>query len=273
MTDKVEDVKNDIELDTEPIEDKKEEDVVQLSDDEKLAIESGWKPKDQWEGPEDEWKPAKVFNEIGALKKQLSDKDKETKKLNKVVAMMKEHHLNVRQAAYKDAMEAIKRERQEALKAEDFAKAEALRDKMDEIKDNYDRSGTLPPQVERELREVNTTPDPAFVSFLDRNPWYKVGGTDSMSKKADALGYAYTQSNPEWSFKQVIEAVEKDIRQLYPDKFSTPRSPVNDGGSRRADAGGKRKDFGLSPEEKAMAKSFGMSEEDYAKELQSYRGR
>lgn len=241
----------------------------EYSEEETLAMTRGWKPKEEWDGDEKEWKPAKVFNEIGELKEKVSASEKELKKTNKVIQLMKEHHLKVRQNAYKDAVEALKAERQAALKEQDFAKAEEIRDQIDDVKEKFTNDDKLPAAVEREVAAQE--PDPAFLEFADRNPWYKPGANE-MSKKADAIGWAYKQQEPDLSFKEIIARVEKDIRKLYPEKFEAPRNPVNDS-SNNGGAGKKDGDVKLTEEQRAVAKSFGMTDAEYAKELKSYNGR
>lgn len=265
--------------------DVKQDDVVETDDvvqtpeyteAEQSAMAKGWKPKDKWieeGGSEEDWKPAKVFNEIGALKDQLTNTEKEVKKLNKITAIMKEHHLNVRDAAYKQAMTDLKAQRHKALEAEDFVKAEKIKDQMDEVRDRYDNSNDLPPEVEEVVQQANQTPDPAFTEFLERNPWYKPNTNDEMTKHADALGLAYASADRTLTFKEVITKVEKDMRKLYPEKFDTPRNPVNDGTNRTGATGKNTSKVKLSEEELAVAKAFGLTPEKYAKELEGYKGR
>lgn len=248
----------------------KETPAPEYTSEEQEALSKGWKPKDQWEGDESDWKPAKVFNEIGALKEKLLEKDRETKKLNKVVSIMKEHHMKVRETTYKQALETLRQERQSALENENFSKAEKIRDQIDELKEKQALGEKLPDVLEKQIEQQTPQPDPAFFEFLDRNPWYKPGGKDDMSREADALGYAYHLKNPDAPFSVVIKEVEKSIRKLYPDKFESPRQMVNDSGKRKGDS---QASPNLSSEELEIAKGFGMSPEEYAKELKSYRGR
>lgn len=235
------------------------------SEEETIAMARGWKPKEEWDGDEGEWKPAKVFNEIGELKEKIANSDKELKKSNKVIQLMKEHHLKVKETAYKEAIEALKAERVKALKEQDFARAEELRDELDEVKEKFKNDEPIAPPVNEEV-----VPDPAFVEFTKRNPWYKPDGNE-MSRKADAIGFAYKQSYPEMPFAELIQKVEKDIRKMYPEKFEKPNNPVNESGSRGGE--GSKAKVKLSDEERAVAKSFGMTDEEYAKELASYKGR
>jgi hypothetical protein len=265
----------DLELDVVPPVETPPEDVQtpEYTEEETIAMARGWKPKEDWDGPEDDWKPAKAFNEYGELKEKLLEKEKEAKKLNKVVTLMKDHHLRVREAAYNDALKTLRAERQEALKADDFAKAEQIRDQIDDLKDRAYNEQPLPDHIEEVIEENTRDPDPAFFEFLDRNPWYKPGGKDEISKRADALGIALAQTNPDMEFKDLIKLVEKDIRKLYPEKFTSPRQVVNEPGARGTGAGPSSGKVKLSAEEAAVAKEFGMTPEEYAKELKSYRGR
>lgn len=244
----------------------------QYTEEETIAMARGWKPKEEWDGDEAEWKPAKAFNEYGELKEKLLEKEKEAKKLNKVVQLMKDHHLRVREAAFQDAMKTLRAEKAKALEAEDFKKAELIRDQIDDLRERVDNDQPLPAHIEEEIEAESGEPDPAFFEFMDRNPWYKPGGRDEVSKKADALGYAYAQSNPDWDFKDIIKQVEKDIRKLYPEKFERPRQAVNEPGARRAGSGSSEK-VKLSAEQLEVAKTFGMTPEEYAKELAGYKGR
>lgn len=251
----------------------------EYSEEETIAMARGWKPKEEWDGDESDWKPAKVFNEIGELKERLVGAEKETKKANKVIQLMKDHHLNVRQSAFKEAVESLKAERAKALEDQDFAKAEKIRDEIDEVKDKFKTHDTLPKQVEEKLQQEAPEPDPAFYAFVERNPWYKPDGGNEMSKKADALGWALREADiqkngqPTLSFTEIVKQVEKDIRKLFPEKFESPRNPVNEGGNQQGGSGRKKGSAILSDDEAAVAKSFGMTPEEYAKERDAYKGR
>lgn len=247
--------------------------VVELSDDEKLATSRGWKPKDEWDGPEDEWKPAKVFNQIGDLRDQLTAKDKDLRKTNKVLQMVKDHHLNVRQAAVQEALKELKGQRVAALEEQDFGTAEKIRDQIDDIGNRFRNEQVLPAHIEREVKANTNEPDPELFAFMERNRWYKPNSDDTLSKKADALGWAYKNENPDMPFKDIIKAVESDIKKLFPEKFDTPRNPVNEAGSRGSSSTGTTVRARLSDEERAVAREFGMTDAEYAKELGTYKGR
>jgi len=55
----------------------------QFTDDEIRASERGWRPKAEWQGDPDEWRPAKIFNEIGDLQSQVGNQNKQIKGMKK----------------------------------------------------------------------------------------------------------------------------------------------------------------------------------------------
>lgn len=247
------------------------EEPPQLTEDEQRATSKGWKPKDQWEGDENDWKPAKVFNEIGELKEKLSVQEHTLKKTNKVVQLMKEHHLNVRQSAYEQAIKDLKTQRAEALENDRFGEAEKIRDQIEDVNTRYKTDNVLPAHIEKEVSTASD-PDPEYFAFMDRNAWYKPGGKDELSKEADALGAAYKLQHPEAPFKDLITDVEKKIRKLYPEKFTRPNNPVNEPGNQRGTGSSPTK-YVLSAEEKEIARGFDLTDAEYAKELAGYKGR
>lgn len=267
----------------EPEQKEEPEAPASLSPEETRAQSWGWKPKEVWVeegGNPDEWVPAKHFLKFGELKTQLVSKDKELAKAQKLQKMMKIHHLNVREQAYKDAVLALKVQRRTALENNDLTAAEAIRDQIDEEKERFEAAKVLPPeivQVEQEKQVQEYTPPPEFYDFLGRNPWYVQDASkqDEMSKEADKIGIGEMESarlrGEQVPLTQLYKTVEVKIRKLYPEKFSTPKSPQskapekNDG---KTGTGVK-----LSDEELQVAKAFGLKPEDYAKQVKTYRGR
>lgn len=254
----------------------KVEETPIVDEQEQTASKDGWKPLEKWVedgGKEDDWKPAKVFNEIGSLKKKLSEAEKDLKKTNKVVTMMKDHHVRVRETAVQEAIKQLKAERIKALDKDEYGKAEQFRDRIDEIEKAAKAQTALPPEIEKEIQEQSQEPPKVFLEFAERNPWYKLGSNDAMTKRADTLGKALHEEDPTMSHADILAQVEKDIKKLFPEKFETPRGGgPNEEGSRGRSESPAAKKSNLSAAEKQMAKNFGMSEADYAKELESYRG-
>lgn len=285
MTDKVDDKPvEEPKVEAPKVEDKPVVDAPKLTSQEESAISYGWMLKEDWVKAghaEDDWVPAKHFLRFGELKNQVISKDKQVVKQDKIIKMMKDHHLKVKQTAFDEAMSTIKAERKAALDENDIATAERLRDKMDDLKEKHAKAKALPAEVEEELKEPIPAPPsvhPDFHDWHSRNSWYirDTVRQDDMSKTADRLGVAIVQEmqsrNEQVDVKAVYREVEKEIKKLYPTKFSTPKSPQQDGsGKTSGKAGGSG--IKLSEDELQVAKNFGMTPEKYAEQLKTYKGR
>ena len=150
MIDKTEEVVKEEEV-------KKEEEVVQsepvLSEIEQQAVTYGWQPKEAWvkDGKEaDDWVPAKHFMKFGELKQQVISKDKQLNKAEKLMRMMKDHHLKVREDAYSEARRVLLAEKRKALEENDLVLVERIKDQLEEEKERFAKQKSLPPEIEQQ---------------------------------------------------------------------------------------------------------------------------
>lgn len=248
-----------------------------LNETEQKASDFGWQSKDKWVeagNKEEDWVPAKQFLYIGDLKQQVIGKDKELSKTKKMMNLMKDHHLQVRETAYKDAVAALKAEKAAALEEGDMIRVEKIKDRMDDEKAAFEKDkASLPKEV-----PVVQTPPPEFYEFQARNPWYQENESkkDDMSREADALGDAMVRkaisSGKQVDVKDIYKEVETKIRKMYPEKFGSPKSPQTDSPKNTAPSSSKSGPK-LTEDELAVAKAFNLSPEDYAKEQKGYKGR
>jgi hypothetical protein len=256
-----------------------------LKPEETTAVSFGWMPKEKWVESgksEEDWVPAKHFLRFGEVKQREIAKDKQLQKQDKLIKMMKDHYLTVKDQARDEALRQLREERKDALKANDLTRAEELRDLMEETKEKFAKQPVVPPEIDREMREAAQAPTPQsppaeFFQFLDRNPWYIADATkqDEISREADALGNAEVlkarRSGREPTLNEVYDAVEKKIKKLFPDKFSAPGSPHQSAPSRKdTKSSGSVK---LSDEEMAVAKAFNLTPEKYLESQKGYKGR
>lgn len=261
-----------------------ESQAKQYNDQEQTALGFGWMPKEEWEKAghdAEDWVPAKHFLKFGELKTQLISKDKQVTKQDKIIKMMKDHHLRVKQTAYEEALKSLKAERKQALEENDIATAERLRDQMDEIKEQQAKDRALPQEVEKELQEVEP-PAPAvhpeFHTWHSKNPWYIPDNKkqDEVSQTADQLGIAIVNqaraNGKQITVKELYEQVTTKIKRMYPEKFGTPKSP-QESSPQSSGKGDNKSSVKLTDEQLAVAKNFGLTPEKYAEQLKSYKGR
>lgn len=269
---------------TPPVDTPEVPEVPVQTESEKQAVGYGWKPKEEWVadgGTEEDWVPAKHFLKFGEVKQQLISKDKQLNKQDKIIKMMKVHHLNVKQAAKDEAIAALRAEKAAALENNDLIQVEKIKDRIDVLKEAAAEG--LPLEIEREERELRQVapaiqPPPEFFTFLERNPWYTADQSrqDDMSREADMIGAVIVQKaqaeGQQLTYDQIYKAVEVRIRKMFPEKFSTPKSPQQDGGKKSSDKA-STSSVKLNEEEAGVAKNFNLTPEQYVAQQKTYRGR
>lgn len=196
---------------------------------EQEAIKYGWKPKDQWEGEPDEFRPAKEFMERASFFKKINDLNRKVEQSNKALTALKSHHDLVYQRAHEEALTKLKDEHRAAVEAGDVAAADKVIDKMDVVREDFQKA-----------RETSTVPIPQitadFEEFTDRNNnWYSKD--DVMTAYADRVGFQFAQNQIAAGQRpvpaEVFKFVEQKVREKFPDRFGTQKrtAPNPVGGS------------------------------------------
>lgn len=177
------------------------------------AMEQGWKPKEQFEGEEDQFIDAGEFIRRGELFSKIEHQSKEMKVMRQALEAMKQHHTKVEEAAYNRALKSLQDKRKSLLLEGEVAEALALEDEIDNVKaqrTQMAQQAQLPV-----VPEVN----PEFTQWVDRNNWY--GKDKIMRAAADRIGLDLAQEGVAPS--EVLKRVEKEIREAFPHKFANPK--------------------------------------------------
>lgn len=247
-------------------------DTPTYTETEKQAMEQGWVPKDQWKGAEDDWTPAKAFMKYGDVESKFKKAQAEASQKDKVIHAMKDYYLNVKEDAKKELLDTFRRRKAEAKKNEDFEEVAKLDTQIDELSSNLERKFQ---DTDKKMEEVQNTAPPIHPEFIDwnrKNTWYDPQEDPEIVQEADDLGLLYANRNPKAQYKDVLNYVEKRIKQLHPDKFQPAREPVqdvNEGGERSGDSNTKSR-VKLDAAQKAAAEAFGMTYEEYAKGMKDW---
>ena len=174
-------------------------------------------------------------------------------------------------AGYQSAIVELRTKREEALKEGDVVQAQRLTDKIDEVKEQVQKTKQVVSQ-----QQVNTQPTPDFVEWKGQNSWYTVDRT--LTTVADGVGAAYLQDNPGCTEKQMLNAVSREIKKRFPEKFNiikSPPSPDGEGGIKGSSRGSSASSLeqGMTEEQrsimKTILKSTGMTKEQYFKQYNS----
>lgn len=203
-----------------------------MSDDEERAMQDGWRPRNEWEGDPDEWVSAKEFNYRGELMKRISSQTaqlkaqaKKQEDLERAFKVLGEHHKKTAEIERKRIMDALRQEKAEAMRENDFDAVVEIDEKINEIKEEE--------KADKVATSENAKNDPAanvpkeVVDWLKdpKNAWYH---NDPVLKGvANGLSDDYMAQYPEADLIDMLEYVNKRVREEMPHKFNkdTTRTP------------------------------------------------
>ena len=232
------------------------------------AVEQGWKPKEEYQGDPDKWKPAKEFVERGELFKKIDTMGKELKETRRALQMLKEHHNKVKEVEYSKAVNELKQLQKKHLEEGNSDGYLETTELLTDLK------------AEQKAREVvqevtPTQPDPRFVSWVTDNKWYN--SDPEMRQFADAVGMGYAQTNRNLSPEEVLAYVTKEVKERFKDKFVNPnRTKSTLVGSSNTSAGTSTKnDIELTDDERRVMNTFirtgVLTKEEYLSEIKRMR--
>jgi hypothetical protein len=235
------------------------------------ARQSGWVPKEEFQGDENKWVDADEFVRRGPLFKKIDIQTRELKEVKKALDQLKIHHASVKETAYKEALEALKAEKKAAYIDGDPDKIIELDDRIAEVKEEKRRFDI---QRAEEVKQVATQElNPEFVAWTSRNTWYD--NSKPMRAFADALGVELHANG--MSPSQVLREVERQVKEEFPNKFrnaNRDKAPTVEGASKgggKSNSGG----FELSAMEKSIMERFVrqkiMTADEYIAEIKKTR--
>lgn len=232
------------------------------------AREQGWRPKEEFEGDPDKWKPAKEFVERGELFGKIDHLGKELKETRKALKMLQEHHTKVKETEYKravDELKALQKRHLEEGNSDGYLEAsELLTDLKAEQKAREAVSQAQPAQA-----------DPRFTSWVNDNPWY----TKDLELRdyADVVGLGYANKNPGVDPEEVLKYVTAQVKSHFKDKFQNPnrvRPSAVEGNS--TPTASNKSSFELTEDERRVMNTFVranvMTKDEYVAQVKAMRG-
>jgi hypothetical protein len=185
------------------------------TEDELIAMEKGWRPKEEFQGDPADWRTAKQFNEFGEMKRMIKDSQA------RIDGMKRSHNdeisnlnlLHRRQLADKEA--DLKKQLHNAVEMGDVEQAEKI---MEEQRSVSEQQASLNSKVEQ-----NENPQEAAVMQLEwenENDW--VFEDSPKARKAQAA-FALARTRG-MSMKETLGFVEERVSGML---NSDDRIPVN----------------------------------------------
>ncbi len=248
------------------------EKAPELSPVEQRALEMGWRPKEEFDGDEEDFIDAQEFVRRKPLFEKIEHVGKELKETRKALKALQEHHQKVKEAEYQNALKALKAEKKAALEEGD---ADALIEIDERLASVKAEEVAQRAQQAQEAR----APHPNFVQWVQKNQWYQ--SDVELRSVADQIGTAYAVKNPDVAPDDVLKYVEQRIKKLYPENFKNPNRerPSAVEGRTSTPATEKRdavSDYPLTDEERKAMNTFVrqgiMTKEQYIAELRAVKG-
>lgn len=247
--------------------------VVEHTEIEKKAMNMGWRPKDQWNGSEDEFTDAGEFVRRQPLFDKIDYQSKKLKNVESTLNQLIEHHSKVRQTEYERALKELKEVRREAIKEGNAEQALVFEDKIEELEESHKK--TEPVVIPQKQNE----PTSEFLTWVQTNQWY-VKDSD-MHDFADGVAAAFIKrgeiSGRAITERDVFNHVNDKIKRAYPEQFGNPNRE-RAGAVTNGDMNGRatKTTFKLTPEQEDVARSFEksgvMTKAEYIAEIKKLEG-
>lgn len=244
------------------------------------ARQLGWVPKEEFRGPEGQWKDAETFVRDGEeilpvlranSKKLAHNLDQAMRKITtleqtiqsnqEAIEAMREHHTQSMAMALENQRRELTSQIRDARNEGDVELEDKLRDQLDEVKEQQReikaKKDEPKPKVEPEA--PNPEVDPQFVLWHADNSWF--GKDKKLTAFANGVATSMRQdpANNHLVGRAFYDAVAKEVRETFPDDF--PEASTHDrmegsrGGSR---SGGRGKSYNdLPADAKAACDRFG----------------
>lgn len=235
------------------------------------AMEMGWRPKEEYNGDEENFIDAKEFVRRKPLFDKIEHQGKQIKAVTKALEALKTHYTRVEEAAVQKAISQMKAQRKEAL-------ANGDGDSFELIDDEIKKAESSLAQIEK-AREIPLVEEevvnPEWNAWQSRNSWYNT--TPHMKVFADQVGATLAQRG--MAPAEVLKEVEKAVRKEFPQKFTNPNkasAPDVDSGGGKPKTVNKADDGFMNEQEKKvmndLVRTGVLTKEKYISDLKAIKG-
>lgn len=248
----------------------------EFSEAEQRAMEQGWKPKDQFEGSEDEWRSARDFLERGEMIGKIRSQSRQIQSVEQALKSITTQNTKMYERGYNEALATLNAQKRQALADGDLVAVEDIKDRIDAVK----AEGRAVVAAAAAPAKTIQGEDPEHADWLVQNPWYN---NPVMQKFADALAIDLINNNKGITPAQVRVFVAKEVREEFKHRFEKDRttgapSPDGEGRGNRSGNGSQglsKIESGMAETErdimKTMIRATGMTKAEYLKQYSENR--
>ena len=176
---------------------------------EKEARRRGWRPKDEYDGDPEKWRPAEKFVEVGNNIKEA--RNNEVMELRNAVLFLTRKTLEREEEIRSKVLQELKEQKVEAIRAGDEVKVEQIEQEIDVHK--------------KKVQEVkNYDPEQAQIDEWNKRNSYWANDLTPENKKmrnrANLYYTEYMEDNPGSTKMAAILHAEERIAKDFPEKFN-----------------------------------------------------
>lgn len=195
------------------------ENTPQYTEVEQKAMEKGWRPQTEWQGPAEEWRTAKEYLDRGSFYEKINNQRKEIQELRSGITEAQEHLRKLRESNERQRLESLEYQKRQALEEQDLYQAMEVDKQITQVQTEIENITKPKPQEP----QYDPDADAIFEEWKEDNPWF--GKDTELTALANALGYNYRQSNQGATPREVFDYVSRQVKAVHPQKFST-RAPA-----------------------------------------------
>jgi len=237
------------------------------------AMEMGWRPKEEFNGDEEDFVDAKEFVGRQPLYEGLASTKKQLKAVQQALEAFKGHYTKVKETEYQNALATLKAQKKAALKEGEVDAFYELEEKIETIE--AEKQAFVDEQ--KQIQAAEPTVHPELQSWMAQNPWYM--SQPHMRTFADEVGKKYQHAvlAGELTPSQVLKKIEQEVRQEFPNKFRNPNkdkpSAVEGSSSKSSSKSG---DFEMTEQERqvmnTLVRQKVVTKDEYIRDLKAAKG-
>lgn len=180
-----------------------QEEGPKLTATEQTAYDQGWRPEEDFEGKEGNWKTAKEYINHGEFIGQINDLKRQVNAQKTDFDERLDNTNKLNEARRKSEINDLKKAQREAVEMGDT--------------DAYDKSQDKIDNLEKQPEAAPATPgkDPAIAAWEAKNAWID-DPTDEKASIAQGIFSNYSNKNPNCTAQQALDHVDARLGKLYP---------------------------------------------------------
>jgi len=189
-----------------------QQEEIKLSDFEQKQYDEGWRPIDDFTGPEENWKTAKEFQRDGEWLAKLREKDQRLDRIEKDFNDRLENTNKLHEARRQADIKKLKAQQREAVNVQDTESFDHAQTQIEEL-EGQEVKPTTPTEPGK---------DPVIAAWEEKNPWFN-DMSDERGSVAVGIYNTFANQNKQATSAQVLAHVDARMDKLYPSNPGNPR--------------------------------------------------